>query len=74
MIITEKKFCIFCLAWFCWHWGLLLFGFVPQPLRKTLMTGALTLDALCFITFIYLIIFRFEEIRANRWTSWRTAR
>lgn len=67
MIITEKKFCIFSLIWVSWHWGLLLLGFVPPPLRQPLMIGALIVDLVCFVIWFYLAIFKYDEIRSNRW-------
>lgn len=72
MIITEKKFCIFALIWFCWHWGLLFFGLLPYPFpRVVIMSTALGIDAGCFLLFFYCICFRWEEIVANRWKSWK---
>lgn len=66
-MITEKKFCIFSLLWICWHWGLLLFALATFPLRKYLMISALAIDAVCFIIWIYLVVFKFDDIRSNRW-------
>ena len=67
MIVTEKRFCIFCMTWFCWHWGLLLFGFLPEPYRHPVLMGALALDGVMFLTFFLLLFTKLDEIKQNRW-------